>query len=348
MCDVIGGDVLERLAWLDLSDVQYRFMQGAGATASRHVVSTISLEYRRFLLLRLTYPERNIPAPPLLDDYWRLHAADRSAFALDCSSVVAGSQLNPDMLIPPPEPTRHEAGQHLRALYETMFPYGNADLWGWPQLEPEHRNSAPALGSVHIRMPAALDESSRSALREEAFHQRQAARESHSVRYSVGKRGSVIGSCRACRAAGGPVLQELHGKDTVPRLIAAQTGAIVSPSEASYLYYRSGDFVGIHTDPYGYELVLLTLLSGSVEPLHCHLDLVETPLEEIRVLAEASGGLPAGAAPFVINNEPFLLSGQRIPHHREPMDRDTETIVLAQFYTNLLPPRSDCTVRPAV
>lgn len=116
---------------------------------------------------------------------------------------------------------------------------------------------------------------------------------------------------------------------------------IVSPRSAGYLYYRSGDFVRIHTDSYGDDLVLLTLLSGSVEQLHCHLHLADTPLDEIESLRETTDGLPEGGAPFDIGAVPFLLSGQRIPHHRGPRERERETVVLAQFYAVLLPQREE-------
>ncbi len=122
----------------------------------------------------------------------------------------------------------------------------------------------------------------------------------------------------------GPALHEVHWKGTVARLIAEQTGAIVSPNGTSYLYYRSGDFIGIHTDPYGLDLVVLTLLSGSVEPLFCHLHLADTPLDEIKTLAEATNGLPQGGTQFDISEVPLLFSGQRIPHHRAPRDREAK------------------------
>ncbi len=73
-----------------------------------------------------------------------------------------------------------------------------------------------------------------------------------------------------------------------------------------------GGVIGIHTDPYGLDLVLLTLLSGSVEPLPCHLHLADTPLDELQTLAEATNGLPEGGTPFDVSAVPFLFSGQRI------------------------------------
>lgn len=131
--------------------------------------------------------------------------------------------------------------------------------------------------------------------------------------------------------------RDLHWSATIPRLIMAETGAAVVPTAACYICYRSGDFTGIHTDGYGCELVLLTLLSGGVEPLHCHLHLADAPLDEIRVVAEAAGGLPEGGTPFDISPEPFLLSGLRTPHQRGPRPRDEETVVLSQCYAVLAP-----------
>ncbi|MGH3696005.1 MAG: hypothetical protein ACRDRX_18770 [Pseudonocardiaceae bacterium] len=165
----------------------------------------------------------------------------------------------------------------------------------------------------------------------------------------VDTRGSCVsGPYRWWSAKRGPALREFHWKGASPRLIAEQTGAIVSPNGAGgYLYYRSGDFIGIHNDPYGCELVVLTLLSGSVEPLHCYLHLADTPLAEIQILAEATNGLPEGGTAFDISTVPFLFSGQRIPHHRAPRDRDSETILAVQFYGLLLPLGTDALDRPS-
>ncbi len=336
----IGDDLLERVAWLDLSDAQEVFARGVDADASYYVATQTSMEYRRFLLLRLAYPQWNIPAPPMLDRYWRMHAADRSKFAADRASLVAGTDLSPDTLAPPSTPCEHPPGQEIRDLYEVIFPCGEADLWGWPRLEHDYRTSAPDLGCVHIRLPSALDGSTRDALREEAFEQRGQAKQWQSETSSVGRRGAVSSGARYCFARSGPLLHDVHWTGSLSRLIRAQTGAIVAPTGANYLYHRSGDSMGVHTDPYGCELVLLTLLSGPVEPLHCHLDLADSPLAEIQGLAQDTGGLPGGGIPFEISSVPFLFSGQRIPHHREPRERNDEAVVLMQFFGSLLPSRA--------
>ncbi|MGH3934833.1 MAG: hypothetical protein ACRDS1_07655 [Pseudonocardiaceae bacterium] len=133
------------------------------------------------------------------------------------------------------------------------------------------------------------------------------------------------------------MLHDVHWNGSIARLIAAQTGAIVAPTGAYYNYHRCGDSSSLHTDPYANELVVLMLLSGPVEPLHCHLDLADTPLEEIQGLARAARGQPDGGTPCEISPVPFLLSGQRIPHHRKPTERDDEVVVMAQFFGILLP-----------
>ncbi|MGH3695705.1 MAG: hypothetical protein ACRDRX_17235 [Pseudonocardiaceae bacterium] len=97
--------------------------------------------------------------------------------------------------------------------------------------------------------------------------------------------------------------------------------------------------MSVHNDSYGHELVLLTLLDGPVERLHYHLHLADAPLEEIQTLAQATGGWPEGGTPFEISSVPFLFSGHRIPHHREPAKRNHEAIVLVQFFGILLPSR---------
>ncbi len=333
----VGAEVRERVVWLDLSDAQEGFARGVDADAPYYVAGQTGMEYRRFLLLRLAYPQRDIPAPPLLDRYWRLHGADRSKFTSDCETLVAGTGVSAGSLAPPPQPCEHPPGPQVRDLYEAIFPCGDADLWGWPKLEHDQRNSAPGMGSVHLRLPSAIDEPTRAALRDEAFEQRGSATEYHCETASVDGRGSVSSGGRYCSAGSGPLLHDAHWKGSVSRLIRAETGAIVAPTGAGYLYHRSGDSMGLHTDPYGCELVLLTLLSGPVEPLHCYLDLADTPFEEIHSLAQATSGLPDGATPFEISAVPFLFSGQRIPHHRKPAQRDNEAVVLVEFFGSLLP-----------
>ena len=276
--------------------------------------------------------------PPLIDTYWRLHAADRAGFQADCAALTLSGSRGADHLRPSGPPVEATADPLLRTLYATTFPCGNADLWGWPDLMPGHRNSAPSLGLVHQRLPEAIDKSTHTQLLTEARQRRSTSTEWHADTYFCNpKRGAMSSPWRNCSATPGPTLLDMHWSDAIPQQIASETSVIVVPTIASYLYYRSGDFLGVHTDGYALELTLLTLLSGAVEPLHCHLHLADAPLEEIKALAEAAYGLPEGGTPFEITTEPFLLSGQRIPHHRGPQDRDEETLVLFQGYAVLLP-----------
>jgi hypothetical protein len=335
---VADAAVVKRLAWLDLAGVQQRFEYGEGSKLAHDVVSKVGLEYRRFLFLRMMHPDLDIVPPPLIDVYWRLHAADRAAFDANCAALTLATASSADRLVPSSDPVDGTADATVRELYAATFPCGNADLWGWPDLMPGHRNSAPDLGLVHRRLKGAIDDSTRARLLTEAHQLRSTITEGHSDRYFCDlRRGALKGPMHSCWAAPGQVLLDVHWSDTIPRLIASDTGVIVTPTMAAYLYYRRGHFMGIHTDDCSLELALLTLLSGAVEPLDCHLHLADASLQEIKTLAETAGGLPAGGTPFEINTEPFLLSGQRIPHQRGPRDRDEETIVLSQHYAVLVP-----------
>ncbi|MGH3909748.1 MAG: hypothetical protein ACRDRM_02860 [Pseudonocardiaceae bacterium] len=53
--------MLERVAWLDLSGAQEEFARGVDPDSPYYVATQTSMEYRRFLLLRLTYPQLDIP-----------------------------------------------------------------------------------------------------------------------------------------------------------------------------------------------------------------------------------------------------------------------------------------------
>ncbi|MGH3695704.1 MAG: hypothetical protein ACRDRX_17230 [Pseudonocardiaceae bacterium] len=107
-------DVVERVAWLDLCDAQEQFAHGVDADAPWYTDAGVSMEYRRFLLLRLTCPRLTIPAPPLIDSYWRLHATDQAKFAADRASLVAGTGVNPDALNPPPRPSERSPDPRIR------------------------------------------------------------------------------------------------------------------------------------------------------------------------------------------------------------------------------------------
>ncbi len=335
--------IVKCLASLDLSGVQQRYEHSEGAELKYdYVVNNMSLEYRRFLFLRMMHPDLDIAAPPRIAAYWRLHAADRVAFDADCAALAAATASSADRLVPPSEPVDGTADPTVdptvRELYAATFPCGNADVWGWPDLMPGHRNSAPDLALVHRRLTGAIDDSTRARLLTEAQQRRGTSTEYHSDGYYLStRRGSVNSPWRSGSATPGQVLLDVHWSDAIPRLIASETGVVVVPTTASYLYYRSGDFLGIHTDGYALELTLLTLLSGAVEPLYCHLHLADASLEEIKTLAETAGGLPEGGTPFEISTEPFLLSGQRIPHQRGPRNRDEETVVVCQNYAVLVP-----------
>ncbi|HKR48904.1 MAG TPA: hypothetical protein VJT72_04845 [Pseudonocardiaceae bacterium] len=334
---VADAAVIKRLAWLDLSGVQQRFAHGEGTKLDDDVVSTVGLEYRRFLFLRMMHPDLDIVPPPLIDTYWRLHAADRAAFDANCAALTLATASSADRLVPPSDPVDGTADATVRELYAATFPCGNADLWGWPDLMPGHRNSSPDLGLVHRRLASVIDDSTRARLLTEAHQRRSTITEGHSDGYFCNRRGAIKSPRHQCWATPGQVLLDVHWSDAIPRLIASDIGVIVVPTMAAYLYYRRGHFIGIHTDNYPFELTLLTLLSGAVEPLDCHLHLADASLQEIKTLAETAGGLPAGGTSFEINTESFLLSGHRIPHQRGRRDRDEETIVLSQNYAVLVP-----------
>ncbi|MGH3814707.1 MAG: hypothetical protein ACRDUV_20045 [Pseudonocardiaceae bacterium] len=110
------------LARLDLSGVQQRYDRAEGAELIHHVVSNMGLEYRRFLLLRVTHPDRDIAAPPLIDTYWRWHAADQAAFDADCAALATVAASSADRVVPPAEPADGTPDPTLRELYATTFP----------------------------------------------------------------------------------------------------------------------------------------------------------------------------------------------------------------------------------
>lgn len=80
---------LERLAeLLDLSNVRMKLSDvSEGAGCSTEQLDAMESEYRKFLALRLMYPDADIVPCKLVDEMWHRHILDTAAYREDCDAI---------------------------------------------------------------------------------------------------------------------------------------------------------------------------------------------------------------------------------------------------------------------
>lgn len=83
------ADAMDRLASiLDLSNVRTKLADPEeAASLSASQLELAEQEYRRFLALRLAYPEADIVPCKLVDAIWHQHILDTHAYHSDCNAI---------------------------------------------------------------------------------------------------------------------------------------------------------------------------------------------------------------------------------------------------------------------
>jgi hypothetical protein len=76
----------DRVARLDLGRVREIVTREAGWSGER--VLEAEREYRRFLFLAATEPERPLVPSPFVDKYWHAHILDTERYAEDCEAAL--------------------------------------------------------------------------------------------------------------------------------------------------------------------------------------------------------------------------------------------------------------------
>ena len=163
--------------------------------------------------------------------------------------------------------------------------------------------------------------------------------------YQLGVGGQQMRSPVRLAVAEGDRLRETHESEQMVTLASELAGAPMQPSHAAYLYYRTGDFIGLHLDLPACELTFLAGVDADAPPLVVHPELRGRSPEELLELARATSGVPEGGVPPpVAPGELIALDGGVAPHHtprHRPAGRVSALASLCYVACAPLPSASD-------
>lgn len=144
----------------------------------------------------------------------------------------------------------------------------------------------------------------------------------------------VSRSCNAYLGAG-PILTAIHEDPALVATISERMGRRMYPTRCTYLRYRAGDFLGVHTDQPTCEVSLMFTVDGEPGPLRSYLDRAGHDPAALHRWVHQHGNFPDGGLDVCYRSrEGFALTGRAVPHARLPQaDR---AIVGALFFSGLV------------
>ncbi len=144
----------------------------------------------------------------------------------------------------------------------------------------------------------------------------------------------VSKSCNAYLGAG-PTLIAIHEDAHLVALISERMGRRMYPTRCTYLQYRAGDYLGVHTDQPTCEVSLLFTVDGEPGPMRSYFDRADSDPAALHRWVHDHGRFPGGGQDFVYRpREGFALTGRIVPHARLPQ---TESAFIgALFYSGLI------------
>ncbi len=156
------------------------------------------------------------------------------------------------------------------------------------------------------------------AVQAEAIALRPAARRTVRSAYEIYAGGTSVRSpARYHVATTRSVLHALHGHPSLLRTLREITGSTVIPTRSAYLYYRPGDYMGLHTDVPECRLTVLVATMGTPAPLTVFPTLAGTPPRALGRWSRRYGGLlPGGRSVSLPPSGFLLLYGHVLPHQR--------------------------------
>ena len=144
----------------------------------------------------------------------------------------------------------------------------------------------------------------------------------------------VSKSCNSYLGAG-PKLIEVHEDPQLVALISSKMGRQMYPTRCTYLRYRDGDYLGVHTDQPTCEVSLMFTVDGDAGPLRSYFDETTHGPDWLHRWVHDNGHFPEGGRDFIYQpREGFALTGRAVPHARLP--QYTEAIIGALFYSGLV------------
>jgi hypothetical protein len=143
----------------------------------------------------------------------------------------------------------------------------------------------------------------------------------------------VSRSCNAYLGAG-PSLTTIHEDPELVALISQRMGRRMYPTRCTYLRYREGDYLGVHTDQPTCEVSLMFTVDGEPGPMRSYFDHAAHDPAALHRWVSDHGHFPDGGRDFIYRpREGFALTGRAVPHARLP--QDDRAIIGALFYSGL-------------
>ena len=160
--------------------------------------------------------------------------------------------------------------------------------------------------------------------------------------YELGVGGQEMRSPVRLGTDEGDRLREAHESEEMVALASELGGRPMEPSHTAYLYYREGDFIGLHLDLPACELTFLAGVDDDAPPLVVHPELRGRAPEELLELARATNGLPDGGVALPVAPGALVaLDGGVAPHHtplHRPARRASALATLCYVARAPLPP----------
>ncbi|WP_018680570.1 hypothetical protein [Actinokineospora enzanensis] len=145
---------------------------------------------------------------------------------------------------------------------------------------------------------------------------------------------ALVSDSRNMYLGAGPTLIDVHEDQALVDLVSAKMGRPMHPTRCTYLNYRAGDYLGVHTDQPTCEVSLLFTIDGAPGPMRSYLDETDEAPVWLDRWVRTEGNFPDGGRDFVYEpREGLVLTGRAVPHARLPQTEPT--IIGALFYSGL-------------
>lgn len=132
----------------------------------------------------------------------------------------------------------------------------------------------------------------------------------------------------------GPTLVQIHEDPVLVADVSRRMGRAMYPTRCTYLRYRKGDFLGVHTDMPTCEVSLLFTVEGEAGPMRSYLDQATDTANSLGEWVVSEGQFPRGGKDFVYQpRECLALVGRATPHARLP--QNDHAVIGAMFYSGL-------------
>lgn len=146
---------------------------------------------------------------------------------------------------------------------------------------------------------------------------------------------ALVSDSRNAYIGAGPALIKIHEAPPLVDAISRQMGRRMWPTRCTYLNYRTGDYLGVHTDQPTCEVSLLFTVTGEPGPMRSYLDETAHDPDWLERWVGHHGNFPDGGLDFVYEpGEGLALTGRAVPHARLP--QKDRAVIGALFYSGLI------------